>query len=192
MSNKSFDNASSKRRQKIALEKASSNRRRKIALFAVGMAIVVGVVAYSLATRNSNPATASASNNTSSTTTNINELNWVKNLPARFAEHDFVFVILSGRDSATQRVSLSVASAVTKMQAQGIRTDTLTLKPNDPELSVTATSLNTTLPAVLALGASGNGLILTNNITETMLLQAYLTASQACAPGTSSGCCPTR
>ena len=180
MSNKSF-------------EKASRRGQRKIALFALGMVIVVGVVAYSLVTRNSNSAAMSAGNNTSSTTTSINELSWVKNVGAKFADHDFVFVILSGSDDATQKIALNVASAVTKIQAQGVRTDTLTLKPNDPELSVTADRLAILkLPAVLALGASGNGVIVTDNITETMLLQAYLTASQACAPGASSGCCPTK
>ena len=194
MSNKSFEKASHKTRQKIALEKASSKRRRKIALFALGMVIVMGIVAYSLVTRNSNSASAGTSpGNDSSSTTGIAGLAWAQTVSAKFAEQDFVFVILPGTDGATQKIAPIVASAAAKIQAQGVRTDILTLNPSDPEVSITAERLAIPqLPAILALGASGNGVIIANDITETKLLQAYLTASKACAPGASSGCCPTK
>ena len=192
MSNKSFDKASRRGRRKIALDKASSKHRQKIALFALGMVIVMGVVAYSIVARNSNSAVMSAGNNSSSTT-GIGGLAWVQNVSAKFADHDFVFVILPGSDDATQKIAPIVASAAAKIQAQGVRTDILTLNPSDPELSITAERLAVTqLPAILALSITGNGVIINGEITETKLLQAYLTASKPCAPGASSGCCPTK
>jgi len=39
------------------------------------------------------------------------------------------------------------------------------------------------------LSPTGNGAIINGDITETKLLQAYLTVQQACVPG-NSGCCP--
>jgi len=190
MSNKSFDKGSRRNRQKGALDEASSKHRRKIALFAIGMAIVVGVVAYSLIARDSNPAGAAAGNETPAAT-GISELNWAQTVSAEFADHDFVFVVLPGTDGATQEIAPIVARAAATIQAQGVRTDILTLNSSDPEVSITAERLAITqLPAILALSNSGNGVILTEEITETKLLQAYLTALQACAPGAGSGCCP--
>jgi hypothetical protein len=46
------------------------------------------------------------------------------------------------------------------------------------------------VPAVLAISVSGNGAIMTGDITEENLLQTYLTVLQpVCVTGGSSGCC---
>ena len=155
-------------------------------------ATIYSIIARQAATVSATSTAATASNN-APTTPGISDLAWVKNVSSRFADHDFVFVVLSGSDDATQKIAPSVASAAKKMQAQGVRTDILTLNPSDPELSITAERLSITqLPAILALGSSGNAVLVSGGITETKLLQAYVSASQACAPGASSGCCPTK
>ena len=116
-----------------------------------------------------------------------------KNLAAKFTDHDFIFVILPGNDSdSTKTLANRVAEATAKIEAKGARVETITLSASDPEFSITTERLAITqLPAVLAISISGNGAIITGDITEGKLLQTYVVVSQPiCAPGSSPGCCP--
>ena len=184
--------------------KAPKKQWWKIAIFTLVILLVAGAVTYALTTRSSAASSGPLSNgdvpslgsNTSQNapaSTGVGDLNWVKNLPAKLADHDLIFVILPDSDSnSTNTLATRVAGAAAKIEARGVRVETLTLSTSDPELSITAERLAIAqLPAVIAIGPSGNGLILTGDITEGKLLQAYLTASQpVCAPGSSPGCCP--
>jgi len=176
----------------------------KIAVFALGILLIAGAATYALTTRNSAASSGALTNgnvpsigsNTSQSAPaamGIGDLKWTKNLAAKFTDHDFIFVILPGSDiDSTETLSKRVSDASAKIEARGTRVETITLSDSDPEFSITTERLAIAqLPAVLAVAASGNGAIMTGDITEGKLLQAYLVVSQpVCAPGGSSGCCP--
>ncbi|MCX6007108.1 MAG: hypothetical protein NTZ34_07605, partial [Chloroflexi bacterium] len=72
----------------------------------------------------------------------------------------------------------------------GAAVDAMTLSSADPEFQLTIDRLAIQkLPAVLVIAATGQGAIIKGDITETKVLQAYLSLQKTCVPGT-SGCCP--
>ena len=114
----------------------------------------------------------------------------LKNISQKFINSDFIFVILPGSADSTRTVDQTVAGTLEKIKGDGAVADVYTLSPQDPEFQVTTDRLKISkLPSVLLFSATGNGAIINGDITETKLLQAYLTVQQACVPG-NSGCCP--
>jgi hypothetical protein len=196
------DKASNKTLKKDSGGRSQKRQWWKIAVFALGILLIAAAATYALTTRNSAassgplgnvPSIGSNTSQSAPATTGVGDLKWTQNLAAKFADHDFIFVILPENDSnSTSTLTKRVSDAAAKIEARGVRVETLTLSASDPELSITAGRLAIAqLPAVLAIGPSGNGVIMTGDITEEKLLQAYLAASQpVCAPGSSSGCCP--
>jgi len=171
----------------------------KIAGFTLGILLIAAAATYALTTRNSAASSGPLGNvpsigsNTTPAATSVGDLKWTQNLAAKFTDHDFIFVILPDSDiNSTKTLTNRISDAAAKIEARGARVETITLSPSDPEFSITTELLTIgQLPAVLAISISGNGVILTGDITEGKLLQAYLVASQpVCAPGGSSGCCP--
>ena len=172
--------------------------------FALGILLIAAAATYSLTTRNSAasngllgkgnvPQVGSNTGKSAPAAMGIGDLIWVQNLAAKFTDHDFIFVILPANNTdSTKTLANRVAAAAAKIEARGARVDTITLSAGDPEFSITTEGLAVTqLPAVLAISISGNGAILTGDITEGKLLQTYLVVSQpVCAPGSSPGCCP--
>ena len=186
-------------------EKDSSNTPKRawwqIAALAVGIVLILTATVYALVTRQSSAssgtlnqgAVPSVTANTASAPAimGIGDLKWAQNVTNKFIDNDFIFVILPGSDNATKVLTNRVASAAEKIEAKGACIETITLSTSDPEFPVTTERLAIfQLPAILAISISGNGAILTGNITEEKLLQAYLVACGACSPGSSSGCCP--
>ena len=181
--------------------KATGTDWWKKAIFALVIVMVIGAVVYSLVIRKADSAGGAPNTGSAPTVTNpgssaptsnvTGELNWVKNANAKFTDYDFIFVILAGSNDATKKIYPEIDGAVAKIKADGVRIDTLTLNSDDPELSITARRLNITrLPAVIGFSNSGSGALVNGEITETKLLSAFLQAAKACAPGSSSGCCP--
>jgi hypothetical protein len=185
-----------------ASDKTPKRQWWKIAGFALGILLIAAATTYALTTRNSAassglpgnvPSIGSNTGKSAPATMGVGDLKWTKNLAAKFTDHDFIFVILPENDSnSTSTLSKRVSDAAAKIESRGARVETLTLSPSDPEFSITMQRLAIEqLPAVLAIAISGNGAIMTGDITEGTLLQTYLTVSQpVCAPGGSSGCCP--
>ncbi len=187
-----------------ASNKTSKRAWWKIVGFALGILLIAVAATYALTTRNSTasngllgkgnvPSIGSNTGKSAPAAMGVGDLKWVKNLTAKFTDNDFIFVILPENDSnSTETLSKRVSDASAKIEARGARVETITLSAGDPEFSITTERLAITqLPAVLAIGISGNGAILTGDITEGKLLQTYLVVSQpVCAPGGSSGCCP--
>jgi hypothetical protein len=181
-------------------QKANKNPLQwwKIGLCALGVLMVAGAIIYSLMIRNGATAGASANTltaptaaaNNAQTSTGIGELNWTKNLGKNYANSDFIFVVLPGSADTAKAVDLAVAGTIDKIKGDGAVADAFTLSPQDPEFQITADRLKISkFPAILLLSPTGNGAIINGDITETKLLQAYLTVLQACVPG-NSGCCP--
>ena len=176
----------------------------KIAVFTLGVFLIIGATAYSLITRHTSasskpldnsgiPQVASSTCARAIASLGIGDLVWAQELNAIFTNHDLVFVILPENDSnSTNTLVNRISDATAKIEARGARVGTLTLNASDPEFSITMQRLALgQLPAVLALSTTGNGAIVTGDITEGKLLQTYVTISQpVCAPGSSSGCCP--
>jgi len=170
----------------------------KIGLCALGVLMVAGAIIYSLVIRNSAATGASANTvaapaaaaNNAQTSTGIGELNWTKNLGKNYASSDFIFVILPGSADSNKAVDQAVAGTIEKIKGDGAVAGVFTLSPEDPEFQITADRVKISkFPAILLLSPTGNGAIINGDITETKLLQAYLTVQQACIPG-NSGCCP--
>jgi hypothetical protein len=171
----------------------------KIGLCALGALLIAGAIIYSLMIRNgansgasaNAAATPAAAANNAQTSTGIGELNWAKNIGKNYANSDFIFVILPGNADSTKAVDQTVAGTIEKIKVDGTVADVLTLSPQDPEFQITADRLKISeFPAILLLAATGQGAIINGDITETKLLQAYLTIVKTCAPGGNSGCCP--
>jgi|SRR4030042_562062 len=198
------DKASNKTQTKESGGRLQKREWWKIAGFVLGILLIAGAATYSLTTRNSTASSGPLGNgnvpsigsNTSQSAPGamgIGDLKWTQNLTAKFTDHDFIFVILPDSDiNSTKTLTNRVAEATATIEARGARVETITLSPDDPEFSTTMHRLAIEqVPAVLAISVSGNGAIMTGDITEGELLQTYVVVSQpVCAPGSSSGCCP--
>ena len=173
----------------------------KIGVFSLGVCLIIGAASYSLITRHLNASNAPLDSSTvpqiipgscasALLSLNISDLAWAQELSSIFADHDFVFVVLPENNTdLAGTLTNRISDATAKIEANGKRVGTFTLNSGDPEFSTTMQRLSLgQLPAVLALSNTGNGAIITGDITEGKLLQTYLTISQpVCAPG--SGCC---
>lgn len=178
-------------------------KRWKIAVFALGMLMVIGATAYSLITRHTSaspvplnnigvPQIASSNRGNALSTLGIGDLLWAKELNTIFTDHNLIFVILPGNDTnLNDTLANRISDATAKIEARHTSVGTFTLNASDPEFSVTTERLAITqLPAVLAISTTGNGAIITGDITEGKLLQTYVVVTQPiCVPGGSSGCC---
>ena len=97
-------------------------------------------------------------------------------------------MVFPGNDDLTGKANETVKSAAEKMREAGTAVEVMTLSFADPEFQSTLDRLAIQkLPSVLVLAATGQGAIVKGDITETKLLQAYLTLQKTCVPG--SGCC---
>lgn len=175
----------------------------KIAIFTLGMVLVIIGATYSMITRHTSasgvpldnsgvPQIASSTYNNALSTLGIGDLLWVKELNTIFTDHNLIFVILPGNDTnLNDTLANRISDATAKIEAEHTSVGTFTLNASDPEFSVTTERLAITeLPAVLAVSTSGNGAIITGDITEGKLLQTYVVVTQPiCPPGSSPGCC---
>jgi hypothetical protein len=168
----------------------------KIAVFALGMLMVIGAIAYSLIIRHTSTSTvpqiASATYGKALSTLGIGDLLWAQELNTIFSDHDLIFVILPGNDTnSNDTLTSRISDTIAKIEARHTSVGIFTLSASNPEFSLTTERLAITeLPAVLALSNGGNGAIMTGDITEGKLLQTYVVVTQpVCVPGGSSGCC---
>lgn len=168
----------------------------KIAVCVLGVLGIAGAITYTLMTRTSASSTAPATGNTAPSATAANasiaggtgEMKWVMNLNSKWASNDFILVVFPGNDDLTGKANEAVKSAAEKMKEAGTTVEVMTLSPTDPEFQPTLDRLAIQkLPAVLVFAATGQGATVKGDITETKLLQAYLTLQKTCVPG--SGCC---
>jgi hypothetical protein len=172
----------------------------KIAVFILGVLMIAGAVTYTLVTRNAVSSNAQAGNSTATqtaatskpTSEGVGELNWVRSLDSKWGNNDFIFVLFPGNDDATGKMNQAAKTALEKIRKAGTSVELVTLISTDPEFQTTLDRLAIQkLPAVLVMAATGQGAIVKGEITETKLLDAYLTLQKTCVPGT-SGCCPAK
>jgi len=108
------------------------------------------------------------------------------------ADFDAVFIFLGGEDELNiQPVTKEIEAAANKIRAGGVRVCAFTLKKDSPNYAPLVKQFS--IPCVLAMvkgrGASG----VSGEITETRLIQAYVTASRAgssCCHGSGGACAP--
>lgn len=172
----------------------------KIAILAVVLLLIIGAIVYSVLSRDSNVLKAETNGNRLSNGTDvasnvpflpeIGDLNWVKNLNDSFNDNDFVFIFVEGNDDGSnKKAENEIDSASVKIQTQGVKVAHISIDKQNPEYSATVSRMSSIqLPMVLEVNRNGNGLIIPGDITETRILQAYLTLAKACTPG--SSCCP--
>jgi len=89
-------------------------------------------------------------------------------------------------------VTGQVGVVAEELRDQDASVYSMILDAGNSEFSTTTQMLGVSqIPAVIILAKSGNGAIVTGNIDETKLLEAYLVVSNPiCPPGSSSSCCP--
>lgn len=123
---------------------------------------------------------------------------WRKELDAlaslnQVATHaDAVFVLLAAPDQeGGNTVAGQIEAAAQKIQTKGTQVAAFRLKQTAPEYAQFAEQFS--VPCVLALVKGGGLQPVSGEITETKLMQAYVTASRpaaGCCPDGSTGCCP--
>ena len=196
------------------MDNMNSGRNWKIAVCILGVLMVAGAVIYSLMMKQS--ATTAGANAANSNANAIQSANdekavtqsnastaaidgepaWVTSLQSKYKTNNFVFVIIPGNDSLTSEARQTVQSAIIKIRQSGTTVDTISINPKDPDLAVTAERLAIQkLPAVLLYNSTGGNTIIKGEISETKLLEAYLSLSKTCEPGSTcapgkSSCCP--
>ncbi|MFH0880358.1 MAG: hypothetical protein V2A34_11650 [Lentisphaerota bacterium] len=114
----------------------------------------------------------------------ISDLNMVA------ADSDAVFVLIPGKDSASEKPPMTeIQAAVRTLETQGRKIGIFTLKTDSPDYA--QVSLQVTAPGVLAM-VKGRGMsAVSGEITETKLMQAFVGASSAGGCGAGSSCGPS-
>ena len=165
-------------------------RRLQIALCLIGVLMIAGAVTYILVIRTSAANLSNAARFAGFATSDLDgELNWVKDLNAKFENNDFVVVILPGNDDVTRKVEQLVKSTCEKIRQDRTSIEFMTLSPADPEFPLTLDRLAIhKLPAILIMAPAGKQQIIKSDISENKILEAYLRLQGTCIPGT-SGCC---
>ena len=113
------------------------------------------------------------------------ELDSLASLNKAAADIDAVFVLLAADDQVDNQAAIKqIEAAAKKVQAGGTRISAFRLMQSAPNYANLTKQLST--PCVLAM-VKGGGLsgVPADQITETILVQAFVTASRP-----SSGCCP--
>ncbi len=105
------------------------------------------------------------------------------------AETDAVFILLVAEDQqGNQTITKEIEAAARKIRSSGCRISAFTLKKDAPDYAQLAKQFST--PRVLAMvkgrGASG----VSGDITESKLIQAFVTASRSSSGCGPSGCGP--
>jgi hypothetical protein len=131
---------------------------------------------------------------TTSDTVAEKEIGALSELNVVAANMDAVFVFLPGKGKTDSKASTSqIRDAARKIESQARnKIGIFTLKTNSPNYEQIAAQLS--LPGVLAM-VKGRGMApVTGEITETKLVQAYVSASSAggCGPSAGAGCCPKK
>ena len=165
-------------------------RRLQIALCLIGVLMIAGAVTYILVIRTSAANLSNAARFAGFATSDLDgELNWVKDLNAKFENNDFVVVILPGNDDVTRKVEQLVKSTCEKIRQDRTNIEAMTLSSTDPEFPLTLDRLAIhKLPAILIMAPAGKQQIIKSDFSENKILEAYLRLQGTCIPGT-SGCC---
>lgn len=107
------------------------------------------------------------------------------------AKTDAVFIFVPGKDgTASPAPATPMKGAVQMMETKGVKCGLFTLKPGCTDYNQIAVQV--TVPGVLAM-VKGRGMsAVSGEITESKLVQGYVSASSAggCGPAAGSACCP--
>ena len=170
----------------------------KIAVCVLGVLMIAGAITYVLITRmaassasppNGNPAQSTEAVNTPDSD-GVGELKWVTSLDSKYETNDYIFVVFPGNDELTTKADQAVKTSMEKIRQSGTNVDAMALSSSDLEFQASLDRLAIQkLPAVLLLAPTRQGVVVKVDITETKLLQAYLSLQKTCVPG-ASGCCP--
>jgi len=121
------------------------------------------------------------------------ELDSLASLNKLATDTDAVFVLLATQDEqGNEAVTRSIEAAAKKIQADGIRLSAFRLKKDAP--NYVRLSKQVSLPCVIAMVKSRGARVVSGDVTETKLIQAYVAASRGsgCCGGGSKTCGPVR
>jgi hypothetical protein len=100
------------------------------------------------------------------------------------ANFDAVFILLGGEDELKmQQVTKEIEAAAKKIEADGVRVSAFTLRKNSPNYTQLAKQFSIPCAVAMVKGRGASGV--SGEITETRLIQAFVTASRS-----GSSCCP--
>jgi hypothetical protein len=172
----------------------------KVVIVVAVLLLVAGAIIYSVVSKNTAKVVASSTTSNSpagpatSATANpdFSDLNWAQNISAKLVDNDYT-VIFVAADNAdlNSKAKTELATACNKIINQGTKLAAVTIDQQNPEYTATVSLMSSApLPAVFLVAKNFNGLMITGDITETRVFQAFLTLAKACAPGSGSSCCP--
>jgi len=97
----------------------------------------------------------------------------------------FVFIPAMGEETVSKETIDAIAFAEQKLKSSGIRIGLYTLKFSSPSKEYANIAAQLTLPGMLVMSKGRGAGVVSGEITETKLLQAYVASSRA------GGCCPS-
>jgi hypothetical protein len=172
----------------------------KIGIVIAVLLLVAGAIIYSVVSKNTATAVAgSATCNSPAgpaagapSNPDFSDLNWAQDIGAKLADSNYTLIFLAAdSEDVNTKAKTELANACNKIMGQGVKLSGLTIDQQNPEYSTTISRMSSApLPAVFLVAKNFNGLMITGDITETRVFQAFLTLAKACAPGSSSSCCP--
>jgi hypothetical protein len=102
---------------------------------------------------------------------------------------DAVFVLLGSRSQqANKGIYREMEAALVKIKSNGTRVSTFWLQDSAPEYANLATQM--TFPCVLAMVKGGGMSVVSDEISETKLVQAFVAASRPASSCGPAGCGP--
>jgi hypothetical protein len=120
------------------------------------------------------------------------ELDSLASLNQVATDADAVFVFLTAKDqNDDQAMTGAIEAAAQKIQSKGTQVAAFKLKHSAPEYAQFAAQAS--VPSVLALVKGAGMDVVSGEINEARLMQAFVTASRpasACCPPGSTSCCP--
>ena len=112
------------------------------------------------------------------------ELDSLASLNKGAANTDAVFILLSAKGPQdNQAITKEIDAAAQKITANGVRVSAFRLRQGAPEYAQLSKQIS--IPCVLAMVKGGGMSAVSGEISETKLVQAFVTASRP-----TSGCCP--
>ena len=149
------------------------------------------MIASALQTASSQPAAGSDSSTVALASPWETSLSSLDELNTASADIQAVFVLVgSESDRASAALSQPMAAAVKALKGGGGSLRTYYLQPGTADYE--NLSKQAKLPCILAMVKGGGMAVVSDEVSESKLIQAYVTASRpgsACCPGGS--CCPT-
>ena len=168
---------------------SEGNKSLNTVVFVVVILVAFAVAAHSLITRGNRTA-----NNSSQMDPIRADLASLTLFNSEAAGHEAVFLLLSDESGKpAEKVLKQMEQAASKITAKGTSIGTFTIDSKSDDYAMLTENLSiNSFPSVVTVVRSCGYSVVSGQITETKLLEAFFEASTAspCCPGCDPSCCP--